>query len=284
MLLPDVRSHIGRSLMQFLSISGYHNPDGWLKLFLAGSGASYQWAEARGNGDLDILLGFDYVEFVNDNSRFQGLSEVDVADYLNAQMHQELWPTTAETDFNGQIYEVTYYLNPGTKMDIRNIHPYAAYDITDNKWIVAPPQLPVDPHSLYTSDWYAEAGRDKEASERLTKRFNEARNKYVSSSPGTPGYLNASTEMALAASQAKALFDDLHLGRKEAFRGEGKGYGDWHNFRWQVAKGSGAAEQLHAIAEIHNDALAERQKDQYGQTIESAEKSLTKSAMWRWLK
>ena len=120
-LLPDVRASLINYFMNWCGRVGYKFPTNWTKLFLAGSGASYQWAEARGNGDLDILLGFDYVQFVEDNPQFQGLSESDVADYVNAEMHADLWPTTANTDFNGQVYEVTYYLNPHTGMDIRNI-------------------------------------------------------------------------------------------------------------------------------------------------------------------
>lgn len=281
-VLPDVRNHVINTLFDFWKSKGYDQISTWTKVFLAGSGASYQWSEARGNGDLDILLGFDYVSFVTANPRFKGLSEADVADYLNAEMHQELWPRTAETDFNGQTYELTYYVNPGTKMDIRNIHPYAAYDLSSNVWVVAPPQLPVDPHELYSADWYKEAANDKTMADKLTHRFNVAHNNFTASQAGTPGYINAATEMALVASQSKALFDDLHLGRKEAFRDGGTGYGDWHNFRWQVAKGSGAVDALHSIATIHGEAIEARTKDQYGQAIDPYNKALTRAAMWRW--
>src|SRR5881227_3059425 len=35
----------------------YRLPIAWSTVWLAGSGISYQWQAARGNGDLDVLIG-----------------------------------------------------------------------------------------------------------------------------------------------------------------------------------------------------------------------------------
>jgi len=252
----------------------------WSTLYLAGSGASYQWDSARGNGDLDILLGFDYVEFMDSNEQFRGLSDDDLADYMNTELKTGLWPETSNTDFNGQTYEVTYFQNAGTGTDITNIHPYAAYNLSDNVWVVPPPNLPQDPKTLYPREWFDVAGAYKTKAEDLTRMYNHSLHELHTYHPHSPGWITANSRIALVAQQGKDLFDELHLGRKDAFKEGGHGYGDWTNFRWQVAKGSGAVEMLHQLATIDAEAHTAQSLAQYGENIDPASVALRKAAQW----
>src|SRR4051812_3164156 len=70
---PEVRHHILSVFFNYMS--KYHNARNWCTVWLAGSGISYQWDADRGNGDLDVLIGVDWVKFYTANPDYHGLSE-----------------------------------------------------------------------------------------------------------------------------------------------------------------------------------------------------------------
>ena len=79
-LKPWARSGILSILFDYLG-THYANPHQWVHVWLAGSGVSYQWEAAREPGDLDCLIGVDYVKFRQDNPGFTGFSDQEIAQY-----------------------------------------------------------------------------------------------------------------------------------------------------------------------------------------------------------
>jgi hypothetical protein len=277
-LLPDVRQML-LSLLYTYWETKYNRPREWSTLWLAGSGISYQWSADRGNGDLDGLMGVDFVSFYTHNPDFQGVSENDMCDIFNSELHRDLWPATANTNINGQTYEVTYYVNPGAT-DIRDINPYAAYDVTHDAWTVRPPILPKDPATSYPREWWEAVGREGQTANDIIQRYNTLRDQIPSLTQDSPQWHNALRAQRALQSQAAALFDDIHLGRKIAFSAQGQGYGDYHNFRWQVSKQKGYGPALNAIAHGLESADEAEQTELYGSPLTNAHRALTTAALW----
>jgi hypothetical protein len=236
-LKPWVRNDLNRLLYDFLGQS-YQNAETWAHPWLAGSGVSYQWSAARNPGDLDCLVGVDYVQFRKANPRFVGLSDKEISDQLNEDFRAGLQPQTA----NWHGYEVTFFVN-NHATDIRAIKPYAAYSLKYDEWTV-----PADPaaHAPQNADWDAAASRDAAAARQTYARF-EAAHMDLDSSRGEAQRRNAESRLSAAVSQGMALFDDIHLGRREAFNAGGEGYADFHNYRWQAAKRNGTIDALRAV-------------------------------------
>lgn len=212
---------------------GFREPWNWTVGWLTGSGASYQWSADRGAGDLDVLFGVDLPGFLTDNPQFPRLSEREVAEYTDQMLKAKSWPKTRNVSIGGskKHYEITFYWNPGMGTDIRAIHPYAAYDLIQDRWDIKPPVLPQDPRELYPPEWFDFTDTD----------FENAQNvEHLYWNTGPSGRVHG-------ANMARALWRDIHEGRKAAFSDIGAGYGDFHNFRWQRAKETGAAEILRAI-------------------------------------
>lgn len=271
---PEVREWVLHTLYNFWR-KKFRRPESWSTVWAAGSGISYQWAADRGNGDLDILIGVDFPEFYAANQSYVGLSESEVADIFNSQFHAELWPQTAH--WNG--FEVTFYVNDGAT-DIRSINPYAAYDITHNRWTVKPPQLPQNPRSLYPSEYWKAVDAEQAQAKSLVGRYSTLQQQRASLPVGSPGWTNSVAAMRLVTDQAKALFDSIHLGRKNAFGPGGSGYGDYYNFRWQAHKEAGTVEALRSLSGLSDDAHKHADLDLYGEPIKSATEALTQAALW----
>jgi hypothetical protein len=92
-LKPQVRNALLELVYSFLG-KHFTNPQSWAEPWIAGSGASYQWAAAREPGDLDILVGVDYVAFRRTNPRYQGLSDKEISEDINEKFRTELQPHT----------------------------------------------------------------------------------------------------------------------------------------------------------------------------------------------
>lgn len=281
-LRPEIRTWILRTLYGYWSTK-FHNPEAWSTAWLAGSGISYQWSGDRSNGDLDVLIGVDFPKFFDNNIDYVGLSETELADIWNTDFKTNLWPTTAATEFKApgelkQAYEVTFYVNPGST-DIRDIHPYAAYDVTHNQWTVKPPVLPQNPESLYPKDWWDYVNSEKTQADGLIARYNGLYNTLQGTHPSSPGWQNALSGMNLVLDQARALFDDIHLGRRKAFGPGGNGYGDLFNFRWQAHKRLGTMQALASLAKARHDALEANDTALYGAPIASPEQVLTQAIL-----
>jgi hypothetical protein len=131
-LIGTVRNGILSILFDHLR-RHYYNPDAYIHAWLAGSGVSYQWAANRTPGDLDCLVGIDYIAFRRSNTKFAGLSDQEIASMFNEDFRNELYPLT-ENYLDS--FELTFYVNVAS--DIRTIKPYAAYSLTDDDWTVEP--------------------------------------------------------------------------------------------------------------------------------------------------
>lgn len=276
---PDVRRQILNTLYDFWQ-GRFHDIRSWSTVWLAGSGISYQWAGDRGNGDLDILIGIDWPRFRECNPRYQGLSDTELADTIDDELKVRLWPRTAHTNHHGQIYEQTYYVNAaGT--DIRDINPYAAYNLTAGTWTVRPPQLPDNPRSLYPKEYWDQVRREQRQANGIVDRYNKLRTTLASSRPGSVGHVQAGTSMRLVENQAKAMWDDIHLGRRAAFAPGGNGYGDYANFRWQAHKENGVVNALRGIAQAGGKARQYYETAAYGTPLDGTGALIARAALWQ---
>lgn len=94
-LKPSVRSRLLSTIHTWMD-ARYRGSDQWLRVYLAGSGVSYQWTAAREPGDLDVLLGVDFVDFRRCNPDFRDLGDAEIAHLINEELRTDLWPKTSE--------------------------------------------------------------------------------------------------------------------------------------------------------------------------------------------
>lgn len=268
-LRPWVINSIKRILFDHLRIA-YSSPEKWIKMWLAGSGVSYQWAAAREPGDLDCLVGVIYPEFRHYNQEYAGLSDDEIAKMFNEDFYNTLLPKTK----NWQGYELTYYVNPQT--NILDINPYAAYDLISNSWTVKPEPRPAIP---YSKAWDQRVQKDLDTAKELIARYSQALSD-VRSSATNPAYrVNAEKRLQLAVDQAVAFYEDIHAGRKIAFSKIGSGYSDFNNYRWQAGKSSGVVHALKAIKDYKDLSDEEKQKDTYGIELPDTETLIRRAAI-----
>lgn len=265
-LQPEVRAKLLELLYGFWR-GRYNVPRSWSTMWLAGSGASHQWGaerEVAGPGDLDILIGVDFLKFRQANPQFQGFADTMMANQMNKEMHDQLWPTTAAHDFGGRQYEITFYINPGAE-DIRDISPYAAYDVSHGRWTVPPIELPENwgPDAL-PGEWWEKFNRDAAEGRLLVERYNAQAKEMDRHDVGSPHWWNATSALRDTTEHALALFDEIHGGRKAAFLGGGKGFLGFENARWQAGKASGIIDALRAIKGTHDEARRSANKALYG--------------------
>jgi len=255
-LKPDVRTRLNNLLLDYLG-SRYANPHSWTMVWVAGSGVSYQWSAARGNGDLDVLFGIDYNQFVIDNPDFKYDSREEITEYIDNDLKTNLWPRTAYEMFtyptggpldpySAQVYEITFFLNNYVEDNpdsIINIHPYAAYNITRDEWTVRPPKK-----AAHINDLFEEQVRaNNETGKALSDRYNSIRQQLSTTALESPQTVNLSRHAAHIKEQARQLFDSIHLGREAAFSSQGEGYSDFYNYQWQAAKRDGLINSLNEI-------------------------------------
>ena len=134
----DVRAYGLNSLDAFWRPK-YGDWTQWAVLYLAGSGASYWWS---GDSDLDFLIGVDLEKLRAARPANKEVSDEDIIAHLNHELITDLRPSMAayQPDAGDKPMEVTYFVNPGS-YDIRQIHPYAAYNVSSNQWVVRPPEV-----------------------------------------------------------------------------------------------------------------------------------------------
>jgi len=232
-----VRQGIISKLNDFLGLQ-YRHPEFWSHAWLAGSGVSYQWEAARKPGDLDCLVGVDFIQFRKANPEFSGLLDREIADKINEEFRENLQLQTE--DWNG--YELTFYVNPGAT-DIRNIKPYAAYDLKYDEWTVYPSPNTEAPRN---PEWEKIANNDNDLTLQISARFNGALQD-MQTTQSAPLRKNAEVRLTMAAAQGNALYNEIHNNRALAFSPSGEGYADFHNYRWQSGKRSGTVDQLKKI-------------------------------------
>jgi hypothetical protein len=279
----NVRDWITHTLYAYWN-QRYDVPDLWSTIWIAGSGISYQWNADRGNGDLDVLIGIDWPAFFYHNEDMRGLSSTEAADHLNQELHHDLWPQTAQTvlsapgGFSG-VFEVTFYVN-ATGSDIRDIHPYAAYNLTSDTWTVRPPVLPEDPRTLYPKEWWAYVEDERRLADALIQRYNHVQGAIGTSTRGGASWSSNGHNLQVVADQIATLYDDIHLGRRAAFGEQGQGYSDFANFRWQAHKKFGTAQALHQVWAARHTGTSDYETDTYGQPLSNAQETLRTAALY----
>lgn len=261
-----VRSGILSLLFDYLG-KNFTSPNSWSQVWLAGSGVSYQWEAAREPGDLDCLVGVDYVSFRRFNTEFSGYSDSELSSMFNEGFNTHLMPNTR----NWEGYELTFYVNE--QSDIRDINPYAAYNLTSDSWTVEPDRNPQPP---YSRAWEQRTNRDHDTAVELVNRYSNALNE-VRSAINPAHRINAERKLELATDQASMFFDDIHAGRKVAFSRIGSGYSDFNNYRWQAGKQSGAIQALRTIKDVKAAAQSRSQVETYGMELPDTDTLLRRS-------
>jgi hypothetical protein len=266
-LREDVRTGLLNVLYSGLEELDLNSPWNWVRAWLSGSAISYQWEANRGESDLDVLFGADYPQFLADNPEFPALSLAEVSEYVTKRLKQTLWQKSSQWRIHGRVFEATFFWNPTTATDIGNIHPYAAYDLTNGVWDVRPPELPEDPHGLYPKDWYDISDADYRSAldaVRLHKSGNS---------------VGGALDQQHGTFMARSLWETIHGGRHIAFSDIGHGYGDFHNFRWQRAKETGVVDMLRPIIDADDARKELENMTNYGTDLPPARDLITRAAM-----
>ena len=235
----------------------YYNPEAYTHAWLAGSGVSFQWAAERDPADLDCLVGIEYNKFRKSNPQYVGFSDQEIADMINEDFRNELWPLT---DRYLDVFELTFYVNVAS--DIRTIKPYAAYSLTDDDWVVEPRTL----EAPQNKKWEVLVDRDLTQGLAIVDRYTKALNS-IQEAKNPAARLNGESALKLAVQQGAALFDAIHHGRGFAFSKSGLGYEDFANYRWQSGKASGLIPALKTMKEISTKSRQEFESQTYGMTL-----------------
>lgn len=265
-LKVSIREGILSILFDYL-VRNFNDPHRWTKAWLAGSGVSYQWEATRQPGDLDCLVGIEYTKFRQTNPEYSGYSNQEIASMFNEGFNANIMPNTR--NWNG--YELTFYVNQQT--DIRNINPYAAYDLVGDFWTVAPNK---NVHAPYSKDWEHKSNRDYQMTLEIINRHNDAINE-LRSSTNAAYRINAERKIKMSQDQAAAYFEDIHSGRKKAFSQTGAGYADYNNYRWQAGKRSGAVQALRNIKDQRDSRVEKENKELYGVEMPNASTLIRRS-------
>lgn len=275
-LRPHVRDWITHTVLGFLD-QHYLMSDHWTRLWIAGSGVSYQWAADRDPGDLDVMLGIDYTAFRQAHPGYYGVPDSQIAAELNEILHGDLYPEISGVNFGRSNFEVTVFVNAGVGAQpdgILAINPYAAYDVTQDEWAVLPDPNPrVHAHPT----WMAAVESDRARGERIVRAYNDtvARIRGASNSPAR---VNAEHDLSVVLRAAAGLFDEVHTGRKAAFGSGGAGYADYANFRWQAGKRSGVIPAMKRLRDYDRDNRVRDDFETYGMELPDTE-TLIRRAM-----
>ena len=251
-MIGSVRNSILMVLFNHLR-TYYYNPEAYIHAWIAGSGVSYQWAAHRDPGDLDCLVGVDFISFRRANAKYEKYSNQEIADMMNENFRDHLWPQTE--NFMG-AYELTFYVNVAS--DIRAIMPYAAYSLTNDGWTVEPTHVVAPDNPA----WKIKSDRDLNMGSTIVERYSQALEQLSTTNLATR--INSEAQIKMAAEQGGALFDDIHMGRKFAFSKSGAGYADYNNYRWQAGKKSGLISALRTLKDISAKTRQEFDKQTYG--------------------
>ena len=265
-----IRNGILQTLFGFLNET-YRHPDLWANVWIAGSAVSFQWSAAREPGDLDVLIGVDYIQFRKAHPEYVGLSDVEISKMLNEDFRNNLQQDM--TNWNG--YEVTFYVNPGAT-DIRTIHPYAAYNLTHDEWTVFPSKegAPKNP------TWEAMAQRDRSMAADIVTRYTQALTD-LQGSQNDAARRNAEYRLQTSLMQGSLLYEDIHSARRFAFSQSGKGYTDFYNYRWQAGKKYGTVPVLRKMSEYWSAYKAQQAEETYGIELPDTQTLIRRAATYK---
>lgn len=208
-LRPDVRSYIMQGLGSFWA-SRYHNWSTWSRVYFAGSEAS-EWTSdtLEGNSDFDVLVGVDFDVFRRYNSNYANLTNAAVAEKMNKEFKDGHLNNKNTYITIGGVktgpWDRTTFVNANA-YDIRNIKPYAAYDVGEDKWIVRPPHLTHWDIKSFPKEEVAELHAIENYVKAVLKLKEPERTQ-----------------------QGAALFQHLHSDRSRAFSDRGEGWYDVAN-------------------------------------------------------
>ena len=252
-LRPNVRSAILRILTGHVD-SKFTGSSGWMHVWLAGSGVSYQWAAHRDPGDLDCLVGVDFVQFRESNPSYRGLSDKEISKLFNEGFYKDLQPSVER--FLGS-FELTFYVN--VKSNILDMKPYAAYSLTEDAWTVAPAAAA----PAVNPQWEVNVEKDRINAINIMTKYLTAKNRYEQATNDAVK-ANARSEMRISQSQAINLYNQIHELRGEAFTETGEGYTDYNNYRWQAGKRTGVVQALRHIKEASEQEAEVLARKTYG--------------------
>lgn len=233
---------------------GYNEPQAWTQVYLAGSGVSFSWEAHRDPADLDCLVSVDYVQFRQSNQEYKGWSDREISAEINQGFSNELHPRT--DTFMG-TFELTFYVN--VNPNIKELNPYAAYDVLSDKWVVAPKAET----AIHNPEWESAIERDRSMATEIIKRYASAYEK-IKNARNDAMRINAETALAHAVHQGTLLFEDIHKSRSNAFNPGGAGYHDYANYRWQANKQSGVVPALKKLSGMSKEATARFSQETYG--------------------
>lgn len=227
-LRPEIRRDLLRTFTGFCARHGYRDWASWARIDFFGSEAS-RWTSPtlEGNGDFDTNVAINFPAFRKANPAFAHQSATAIAALLTQQMHDEL--NDPQKTFPGiaGTYDQTWFSNAASWV-IENIRPYAAYSVSDDRWLVEPPDLPnFDVHQLPHAVLVI-----------LQAAATTARNTLKLPEP----------ERTL---QAARLYDMWHTDRSNAFGPQGAGQFDLGNLREKTLDQLGIWGEL---AKAHHDA------------------------------
>ena len=172
-------------------------------------------------------------------------------------------------------FEVTFYVN-NDATDIRSINPYAAYDLTHDEWTVFPSAHVAPTNKI----WEQAAQRDRSMAMSIVGRYSQALTT-MQGAKNDPARRSAESALQQAMQQGSALFEDIHHGRKYAFSQSGKGYDDFHNYRWQAGKSMGTIGALKKLHDYLTAVKESQEKETYGMELPSTRTLIRRAALYR---
>lgn len=212
-LKPEVRNYILSSVVQMWA-GKYKDWSRWANIYFAGSEASEWTSETlEGNNDFDVLIGVDYGKFRKANPQYANASNEEITDEMNHGFREFNGPLMLTVDgVQTGPWDRTTYVNIGYDdhgtYDLRVIKPYAAYSVSEDRWVVRPPHLP----HWSLSELPSPVQRVLRATDTL------ARDVLKLPEPERT-------------QQGAALFDAWHSDRSRAFSPNGEGWYDIANLR-----------------------------------------------------
>jgi len=264
-LKANVRDWVLDTVHDFLD-GKYTGSGDWARVWIAGSGISYQWSADRDPGDLDVMLGINYVRFRHANPGYAGLSDMEIARMLNVDMFSDLYPQIDGVSFGRTRFEITVYANMGVTAEptgILTINPYAAYDLTSDRWAVMPQRHPT--HHIHPS-WDQTVEMDRMRGEHIIGHYGKALEQ-ITGAQNDAHRTNAVGYLKNALDAASGLYDEIHAGRKAAFNEFGHGYADFHNYRWQSGKRTGVIQAMKRLKDYQSAAQSATEMETYGMEL-----------------
>lgn len=276
---PAVRHWALRTVYSILNEAGrFLHPETWVRVWIAGSGVSYQWSADREPADLDILIGVDYVEFRRANPAHVSFTDSEIASTLNELFFAELQGPAGDFPFSDSIdYDVTVYVNRGVSAArdaILAINPYAAYDVSQDEWALVPQRV----SATINPSWEMSAERDRQYAEDLVREYGDAL-RSVRGAQNPAHRANSENRLSQIMDAGSALFEELHAARRSAFGPSGAGYADFNNYRWQAGKRNGVVQASKKIREYLTAAQDRSDFETYGTELPDTETLIRRAAM-----